>query len=38
MGISVNYYRPITSQAVAKVNWIISALKKVFLGGSDRGP
>ena len=39
MGILVNYYRPLTSEAVAKKNWIFSVLKNDFWGGSsDRGP
>ena len=33
MGVLVNYYRPITSQAVvAKEKWIISVLKNDFQG------
>ena len=32
MGVLVNYYRPITSQTVAKEKWIISVLKNDFQG------
>ena len=32
MGLIVNYYRPLTSEAVAKKNWIFSVLKNDFGG------
>ena len=34
MGLLVNYYRPLTSEAVAKENGIISVLKNDLFGGA----